>query len=84
MIKDLVGKSGKVFCFDEENLKNTISNFYDVRMTGENSRVYQLEMEDGRIIKATDYHPILTDKGWKLLKDLKVGDNIVDIAESLK
>lgn len=80
-IKDLIGKTGVVHCFDEEIQKATESRFYGVRCTAKNTDVYQIEMEDGRIIKATDYHPILTPNGWKLLKDLIPGEEIIDICD---
>ena len=83
-IKDLVGKKGKIYCFDEINNKPTVSEFYDVRLTNKNVDVYEIELEDGRTIKATDYHPILTDKGWKLLKDLTEGDKILDISNHVQ
>jgi hypothetical protein len=82
-IKQLVGKNGKVYCFDVVNEVYTISDFYAVRMTKEKAKVYEIETEDGRIIKATDNHPILTKKGWKEVKDLELSDEIVDIIDHI-
>ena len=36
-------------------------------------------LEDGRIIKCTSDHPILTQRGYVLVKDLKGDDKIVQI-----
>jgi len=78
-IKDLVGKTGMVYCYDEENQKPTTSKFYDVRLTREKADVFEIELEDGRTIQATEDHPILTQDGWKLLKNLSNTDYIIDI-----
>lgn len=78
-IKDLVGKTGKVFCYNVRKHKKTISKFFDVRKTQTNVKVYEIETKDGRIIKATDNHPILTKRGWVQVKNLKEYDEIVQI-----
>lgn len=82
-IKELVGKEGMVHCFDEENGIPTISAFYDVRKTQSNVNVYEIKVEDGRTIKATDYHPILTQRGWVKVKDLKTTDSIIDVSDHI-
>ena len=82
-ISDLVGIEGLVNCYDEQNQKPTISKYFDVRKTQENVDVYEIELEDGRIIKATEKHPILTKEGWKLLKNLTNDDEIIDISNHI-
>jgi len=82
-ISDLVGKRGEVYCYDQENKKPTTGHFYDVRMTAQNVDVYEIELTDGRKIQATDYHPVLTNNGWKMVKDLQSGDNVLDIGNHL-
>ena len=78
-IDELVGKTGDLYCYDTENECRAIGKYGDVRKTGNGVDVFEIELEDGRVIHATDYHPILTDNGWQLLKDLEEGDNIIDI-----
>lgn len=78
-IKDLVGKTGEVFCYDIKNNKKVTSKFYDVIKTQTNAKVYEIETEDGRKIKATSNHPILTKRGWIKVKNLKNNDEIIHI-----
>ena len=76
-ISDLVGKSGEVYCTDGHSRKT--GKFHSVRMTGESEEVFEVELENGKSIKATADHPILTDRGWVRLKDLRGDDKIACI-----
>lgn len=76
-IKDLVGKTGEIYCFDGEKLN--ISYFFDCRMTREKAEIFQIELEDGSILKATADHLVYTKKGWKKVKDLSSEDCILSI-----
>ena len=78
-IKDLVGKTGKIKCYDTKNNEPTISDYFDVRLTQENADIYEIELEDGSSIKATAEHPILTNRGWVKVCDLTDSDEIVNI-----
>jgi PBSX family phage terminase large subunit len=78
-IRDLVGKEGLVHCYDEVNQKATISKFKDVRLTRKKAQIYVVELEDGRTIKATGDHLILTKRGWVELLNLTCEDEIIDI-----
>ena len=78
-IKDLIGKSGQVFCYDEEKEVATVSDFYDVRLTQGNVDVFEVELEDGRTIRATAEHPVLTQRGWVRVSELTLNDSILDI-----
>jgi intein/homing endonuclease len=48
-------------------------------MTQEIADVYEVELADGRTVKATAEHPFLTRRGWVMLKDLKPTDEIACI-----
>lgn len=78
-IKDMVGKSGMVHCYDEVTKCDAIGNYNNVRMTARQQPIYQIELEDGRTIKATAEHPVLTNHGWKKVIELDTNDEIVDI-----
>lgn len=77
-IKDLVGKKGQVYCYDEKNKTKTISNFFDVRKTRENTEIVQIETDKG-IIKCTPDHLILTTKGWIEAGNLDENSLIISI-----
>lgn len=42
---------------------------------------FKITLEDGTVVKATESHKFLTDRGWVPTYDLKVGDNIINVAE---
>jgi intein/homing endonuclease len=79
-ISQLVGKQGRVYCYDNGP---AVSQFSNVRMTQKDAPVFEIELQDGREIKATAEHPILTQSGWKRAQDLTDNDLIMDIGGSL-
>lgn len=80
-ISELVGTTGLVQCFDEEFQLPTAARYYGVRKTAENMQVFEVALDDGRTFKATDYHPVLTERGWVCVSDLEPGDEIIDIGD---
>lgn len=78
-ISELVGKTGDVYCYDEENCHPTIGHFSDVRMTGI-QEIFQFELEDGRILKCSGEHPIMTRDGWKQAQEITEDDEIMCIS----
>lgn len=76
-IKDLVGKTGEVYCTDGDSVK--VSTFHDVRMTQKCADVYEIKLNNGKTVKATAEHPILTKRGWVAVKDLRGDDEIACI-----
>lgn len=78
-IKDLVGKSGLVWSYNTEIQRKELKPFHDVRMTRKNAKTYKITTDDGRIIRCTSDHPILTERGYVLAKDLLLTDKIVCI-----
>jgi phage terminase large subunit len=78
-MKDLVNTTGDLYCYDLQNKCKVISSYKDARLTRYNADIYQIETEDGRFIKATNDHRILTQDGWKKVCELSIDDEIVDI-----
>ncbi len=78
-VKDLIGKKGMVYCYDEASKKAVTSAFFDCRMTQRQVDVFEIEFEDGRTIRATKEHPVFTQSGWKQVKDLTESDCILTI-----
>ena len=77
-ISELVGKDGEVYCCNS-NMQATTSHFHECRMTQQDAEVFEIEMEDGRTIKATSEHPVLTNRGWVKVANLTTDDSIVSI-----
>ena len=74
-IQELVGTIGYVYSHD-----NQLHKYYDCRKTQRNVDIYEIELEDGRKVKATSNHKfMLSDGTWKMLKDLTVFDDIKTI-----
>ena len=78
-IENLVGKKGKVFCYDAKRKKKTVSEFCKVRLTQKEAPVYTIALKDGTTIKATAEHRVMTERGWMRVKDLSIGDKILRI-----
>lgn len=76
-IKDLIGESGALYCTDGSG--KTKRPFHSVRMTSERKEVFEVSLLDGKKVKATQDHPILTKRGWVQLKDLRTDDEVACI-----
>ena len=59
---------------------SNIIRCYRRRFTGELTLIVA---ESGKSIRCTPNHPILTISGWKSAKDIKLGDNIIQISDKL-
>lgn len=75
-IDELVGKCGFVYCVGSSTGTGV---FHDVRMTQKETEVFEVTLADGRSVKATADHPILTRRGWVQIKDLRGDDEIACI-----
>lgn len=76
-ISELVGKSGMVWSYDGKNA--VLKPFHDVRMTRETAEVYEIVTDDGRTLRCTGDHLIMTERGWVACEDLTEADRIITI-----
>lgn len=76
-IEQLIGTEGLVWSV--ENGVAVLKRFGDVRMTRENAEIYEIETSDGRVIKCTGDHPVLTERGWVACIYLTCSDKIITI-----
>lgn len=77
-IDELVGQIGAVICYDEENGRAATARFFDVRQTGA-EEIFEIELEDGRILRASGEHPILTRRGWVPARQIAEDDEILEV-----
>ena len=78
-ISDLVGRSGFVWSYDEKRKRKCIRWFSRVRKTGANKPLLLITLENGKTLKCTPEHLILTDKGWVEVQYLNEKTKVVDI-----
>lgn len=78
-IADLVGSSGQVWSYNTNTNQPELKPFHSCRKTRTNAAIYKITLEDGRVIRCTGDHPILTENGYKNAMYLKPSDKVVDI-----
>lgn len=69
----------KVISYDEEKGEFTTGLGHSPRIGSITNIEFEIEMEDGSIIKCTENHPFLTKRGWIEAKDLLDSDEIISI-----
>lgn len=69
----------KVVSYDEEKKEFTTGIGHSPRVGSITNIEFEIEMEDGSIIKCTENHPFLTNRGWVEAKDLLDSDDIISI-----
>jgi intein/homing endonuclease len=80
---DILFTHWKVWSFNENTQQAELNKFDNVTITNYNAEIYQIELEDGRIIKGTADHPCLTQRGWIQIQNLLGSDYIIDISNSI-
>ena len=69
----------KVISYNEESKEFTTAIGHSPRIGSITDIEFEIEMEDGSIIKCTENHPFLTNRGWIEAKDLLDSDEIISI-----
>jgi len=75
-IEELVGTSGSLFSWDGE--KEIPAVYHDVRLTRKDADVIEIIFEDGRVLKCTSDHLILTTMGWIEAGKLTSEHDVID------
>ena len=68
--------SGLLLNYNLENISLEIDIFVNPIMTKHHCEIYELELEDGKILKATADHKILTQRGFVQLHELTLCDMV--------
>ena len=77
-IRELVGNSGECYCWDGYGI--TIKPFDYACMTQAAAEVFEVELEDGTKFKATANHKVLTEAGWKEVREITSSDEILQFS----
>ena len=83
-ISDLVGTKGKVWSYNTDTGVAELKPYSDCRMTRQLAEILEIETEDGRTIRCTEDHPILTERGYVVACELLPSDRIVDIMDAMR
>lgn len=78
-IRELVGKEGNAWSLNTENRCVELKPFRDVRCTQRKAAVIKITLKDGKVIRCTGNHPVLTERGYVQAKYLKATDKIIEI-----
>jgi Terminase-like family. len=78
-IKDLLGKRGWVWSYDERKRRKVLRRFHDVRQTGKDREMLRITFANGKTVECTPDHLILTQRGWIEAGKLDTTDYAVDI-----
>ncbi len=88
MVQTLTGKKrldkllhriGFVRCWNEKKRRPCWGLFFNARLARKNAEIYRITLEDGRQIKATGDHPVLTKRGWVRVDRLRTDDQILEV-----
>lgn len=78
-IKDLVNQNIKVISYNEDTKQCELSDYCNVRETKKDIIEYEIELEDGTVIKCTPEHRfLLADGTYKEAQNLSESDDILE------
>lgn len=77
-IEDMVNTENSIYAYDINTKQVVIADYINCRMTYEEAEIWEVELEDGRIIECTYDHKILTsNRGYVMACELTEYDDIV-------
>lgn len=68
-----------VLSYDENNKKLCFQKVTWGDCTRKNAKIFKITLKNGRILKCTEDHLILTKAGWKKVCDLKSDDEVLSV-----
>lgn len=75
-IGDMVGTEGKIYAYNINSIVE--ADYIHCRLTHENADIYEIELEDGRVVECTYNHKILTsNRGYVMAGELTTEDDVV-------
>lgn len=75
-IRDL-NQSGQILNFCQKTGKIESNEFSNAHLTRKNVEIFEIELEDGKILQATADHKILTKRGYLMLHELTLSDTVL-------
>ena len=82
-IRELVGKTGKVWSLNTETGAPELKVYRDVRCTKKKAKIFKITLNDGKTIRCTEDHPVLTERGYVPVKYLLKTDRIIEITPKM-
>ena len=82
-IRELVGKTGKVWSLNTETGAPELKVYRDVRCTKKKAKIFKITLNDGKTIRCTEDHPVLTERGYVPVKYLLKTDRIIEISPKM-
>lgn len=76
-IKELEGKTGIAYCYDIESKKFTVAPFKDVKKTRKMQKIYKVVLENGKTVRATADHKLMTLRGYVEIQHLLPDDKVL-------
>lgn len=78
-ISEMVGTTGRVWSYNTVTKQAELKPYSLCMRTQRNAPIYHIELEDGRIIRCTGNHPILTETGYKRADEITDNDRIIEV-----
>ena len=74
---DEIQKGDKVLTLNEKNGESQEKEVLHIHKNLSKEPLYELETEDGKVLKVTGNHKLMTNNGWKRVDELSIGQSLV-------